>query len=65
MRTSDERLGEMVKENSDYVVEEMTRELKYGEDVKGALNVFGGLLSISPTLSAHSNLFRTGSCTTG
>jgi hypothetical protein len=40
----------MVQDNMDYVVEEMIRELRYGEEVKRALKVFGGILSISSSL---------------
>lgn len=40
----------MVENNLDYVVEEMTRELRYGEDVKTALKVFSGLLALRSAL---------------
>lgn len=40
----------MVEANMDYVVEEMARELRYGEDVETALKVFGGILHIRSAL---------------
>ena len=40
----------MVENNLDYVVEEMTRELRYSEDVKTALKVFSGLLALRSAL---------------
>lgn len=40
----------MVESNLDYVVEEMTRELRYSEDVNTALKVFSGLLALRSAL---------------